>query len=98
MVIEEDEEMRELIYLCAGAATQPLMADNPTYVFPAERVGEAVAECLRSQGYGHLAYLPNRHSWPIRLRQMLLRDGSHLTNRLVRDVTGWLERARWLQS
>lgn len=36
------EKLREIVYQAAGAATRPLLEDHPTYVFPSERVAEAV--------------------------------------------------------
>lgn len=42
--------LRTLVFLSAGAATQPLLAENPTYVFPAQKVTEAVEFILA--GYG----------------------------------------------
>lgn len=35
-----------IVYECAGAATGPLMRDHPDYVFPSERVAEAVGDTL----------------------------------------------------
>lgn len=42
------EQLHELVFQAAGAATRPLLEDNPDYVFPAERVQEAVNFVLRS--------------------------------------------------
>jgi hypothetical protein len=36
------EKLREIIFQAAGAATAPLLEDHPTYVFPTERVTEAI--------------------------------------------------------
>ena len=36
------EKVREIVYQAAGAATRPLLEDHPDYVFPSERVSEAV--------------------------------------------------------
>lgn len=36
------EKLREVIFQAAGAATRPLLEDHPDYVFPSERVSEAV--------------------------------------------------------
>lgn len=36
------EKLREIIYQAAGAATRPLLEDHPDYVFPSDRVAEAV--------------------------------------------------------
>jgi hypothetical protein len=42
------DKLREIIYQAAGAATQPLMQDHPHYVFPAERVHDAIEEvCIQ---------------------------------------------------
>lgn len=46
MEISEDR-LHELVFQAAGAATRPLMQDHPTYVFPSERVKEAVEDVLR---------------------------------------------------
>lgn len=40
----------EVAYQAAGAATRPLLEDHPDYVFPAERVQEAVAYLLSTFG------------------------------------------------
>lgn len=40
----------EVAYQAAGAATRPLMEDHPDYVFPSERVSDAVAELLSDFG------------------------------------------------
>lgn len=40
------EKLRELVYQAAGAATVPLLEDHPRYVFPSERVQEAVEHVL----------------------------------------------------
>jgi len=50
-----DGELHEVIYQCAGAACGPLLADNPDYTFPADRVTEAIAACLEEFNLGHLA-------------------------------------------
>lgn len=44
------EEVVKIAFECGGAATAPLMQDHPTYVFPSERVKEAVDRCLLSHG------------------------------------------------
>jgi len=36
------EKLREIIFQAAGAATRPLLEDHPDYVFPSERVIEAI--------------------------------------------------------
>lgn len=40
------EKLREIIFQAAGAATLPLLEDHPNYVFPSERVNEAVERVL----------------------------------------------------
>jgi hypothetical protein len=44
------EKLRELIYMAAGAATAPVMIDHPDYVFPSERVQEAVEQICENFG------------------------------------------------
>jgi len=44
------EEVVEIAMVSAGAATAPLMADHPGYVFPAERVIEGVNRVLAERG------------------------------------------------
>ena len=44
------EKVREIVYQAAGAATRPLLEDHPNYVFPSERVSEAVGYVCRSSG------------------------------------------------
>jgi len=46
----DDAWVSEVAYQAAGAATRPLMEDHPDYVFPYERVGDAVAELLSDFG------------------------------------------------
>ena len=41
-----EDELYELVFQVAGAATAPLLVDNPTYVFPAERVYDSVCDLL----------------------------------------------------
>ena len=42
------EKIREMVFQAGGAATRPVMEDHPHYIFPAERVAEAVEEvCAR---------------------------------------------------
>lgn len=36
------EKFREMMFQAAGAATAPLLEDHPHYIFPSERVKEAV--------------------------------------------------------
>lgn len=45
-----DEELWEIVFRCAGAATSPLLEDHPGYTFPAERVSQAVREELARCG------------------------------------------------
>lgn len=40
------DELEQLAYEIGGAATRPLLEDNPNYTFPAEKVGEAVSQLL----------------------------------------------------
>lgn len=44
------EKLREIIFQAAGAATGPLLEDHPGYIFPAERVSEAVEEVCKKFG------------------------------------------------
>lgn len=44
------EKLREIIFQAAGAATLPLLQDHPDYVFPSERVSEAVEQICESFG------------------------------------------------
>lgn len=46
----DDAWVSEVAYQAAGAATRPLMEDHPDYVFPSERVRDAVAELLKDFG------------------------------------------------
>jgi hypothetical protein len=46
----DDGWVSEVAYQVAGAATRPLMEDHPDYVFPSERVADAVAELLSDFG------------------------------------------------
>jgi len=46
----DDAWVSEVAYQAAGAATRPLLEDHPDYVFPAERVRDAVAELLSDFG------------------------------------------------
>lgn len=41
------EQLRELVFQAAGAATAPLMADHPDYEFPSQRVEDAVNSVLK---------------------------------------------------
>lgn len=43
------EQLMELVFEAAGAATGPLMQDHPDYEFPSERVSLAVAEVIREK-------------------------------------------------
>lgn len=43
------EQLAEFAFFVAGAATGPLMRDNPSYVFPAHDVGLAVCEAVRER-------------------------------------------------
>jgi hypothetical protein len=44
------EDFWRIVFECAGAATGPLLQDHPDYVFPSERVSEAVVNCLATHG------------------------------------------------
>jgi len=44
------EKLREMMFQAAGAATVPLLQDHPNYVFPSERVSEAVERVCESFG------------------------------------------------
>lgn len=44
------EKLREIIFQAAGAATRPLLEDHPDYVFPSDRVTEAVEEICSQFG------------------------------------------------
>lgn len=44
------EKLREIIFQAAGAATGPLLVDHPGYIFPSERVAEAVEHVCQSFG------------------------------------------------
>jgi hypothetical protein len=44
------ERIREVIFQAAGAATRPLLEDHPDYIFPSERVAEAVEYVCESFG------------------------------------------------
>lgn len=44
-------ELYQLAGEIGGAATRPLLEDNPDYVFPAERCFDAIKELLKINGY-----------------------------------------------
>lgn len=44
------DKMYEVIYEVAGAATSVCMRDNPDYVFPSERITEAIRIVLKDHG------------------------------------------------
>lgn len=44
------EKLHEIIFQAAGAATLPLLEDHPGYIFPSERVKEAVEEVCSQFG------------------------------------------------
>lgn len=44
------EKLREIVFQAAGAATRPMLEDHPFYVFPSERVAEAVEEICSQFG------------------------------------------------
>jgi hypothetical protein len=43
------EQLAEFAFFTTGAATGPLLRDNPGYVFPSEEVSQLVRECLQSR-------------------------------------------------
>lgn len=46
----DDRWVSEVVYQAVGAGTRPMLEDNPEYVFPAERVRDAVAALLEEFG------------------------------------------------
>lgn len=48
--VRDDRWLSEVVYQAVGAGTRPLLEDNPGYVFPAERVRDAVAALLEEFG------------------------------------------------
>lgn len=44
------EKIREMMFQAAGAATKPLLEDHPYYIFPSERVREAVEHVCETFG------------------------------------------------
>lgn len=44
------EKIREMMFQAAGAGTRPLLEDHPNYMFPSERVKEAVDDVCRAFG------------------------------------------------
>lgn len=50
----DDAWVAEVAMQCAGAATRPLLEDHPDYVFPAERVRDAVNALLEEFGIGRV--------------------------------------------
>lgn len=49
-VVMKLADLRELVFVAAGAATAPLLQDHPTYEFPSERVSEGVEHVLDEWG------------------------------------------------
>lgn len=45
------DELWSLVFEAAGAATAPLLADNPAYTYPSERVADAVRRVLAERGF-----------------------------------------------
>lgn len=45
-----NEKLREIIFQAAGAATRPLLEDHPEYIFPSERVNEAIEQVCSDFG------------------------------------------------
>lgn len=52
------EQLAEFAFVVAGAATGPLMRDNPGYVFPAEAVGAMVDLVVKERFGFDVAQLP----------------------------------------
>jgi hypothetical protein len=46
-------ELMSLVWTCAGAATAPLLQENPDYVFPSEKVNAAVTSLWMEHGLPH---------------------------------------------
>jgi hypothetical protein len=44
------ELLREMMFQAGGAATRPLLEDHPHYIFPSDRVRDAVEEVCISFG------------------------------------------------
>lgn len=44
------EKLREIIFQTAGAANRPLLEDHPHYIFPSQRVVEAVEDVCEKFG------------------------------------------------
>jgi hypothetical protein len=51
-------ELADFAYFVAGVATGPLMADNPGYVFPAEKVTALVRDAVESRFGFDVSELP----------------------------------------
>jgi hypothetical protein len=49
-IMMDVERFTTFAFTVAGAATGPLLQDNPNYVFPSERVSERVREVMREFG------------------------------------------------
>lgn len=49
-VVLTKEKLHELVFQVGGAATRPLLEDHPNYVFPAERVKEAIEQVCSEFG------------------------------------------------
>jgi hypothetical protein len=45
-LLRDREKLRQLIFLVGGAATRPLLEDNPDYEFPSQRVQESIEQLL----------------------------------------------------
>jgi hypothetical protein len=52
------EELCGLVFEAAGAATGPLLRDNPGYVFPADEVSELVARVIEEKTEVRVADVP----------------------------------------
>ena len=47
----EDKALWNLVFEAAGAATGPLLEDNPNYTFPSERVSARVMNVMKEHGF-----------------------------------------------
>jgi hypothetical protein len=56
------DKLREIIFQAAGAATRPLLEDHPNYVFPSERVVEAIDYVCADFGIPTTEELKEKHA------------------------------------
>lgn len=68
-----EADLCELVFTAAGAATGPLMRDNPEYVFPSERVAEAVTLVIEEHTPVKVADVPG-YAGAARQSRMLTRE------------------------